>query len=81
MTLLFEQTCIWLKNDISIHLVQAFRKKMIDICKEEDKDKVYDALYIKKLFKNRQGDFIWFSEGVGKKRLIYFKNMAEYIIR
>ena len=31
--------------------------------------------------KIRYGDFIWFSEDVGKESLIYFKNMAEYIIR
>ena len=46
--MLFEQTCMWLENDISIHSVQEFRRKMIEICKEEDKDKVYDAQYIKK---------------------------------
>ena len=81
MTLLFEQTCMWLENDISIHLVQVFRKKMIEICKKEDKDKVYDARYVKKLLKNRHGDFIWFSKGIGNERLSYFKNMAENIIR
>ena len=81
MIMLFEQTCMWLENDISIHSVQEFRRKMIEICKEEDKDKVYDARYIKKLLKSRYCDFIWFSEEVGKESLIYFKNMAEYIIR
>ena len=81
MIMLFEQTCMWLENDISIHFVQEFRRKMIEICKEEDKDKVYDARYIKKLLKNRYCDFILFSEEVGKESLIYFKNMAEYIIR
>ena len=54
---------------------------MIEICKEEDKDKIYDARYIKQLLKSRYGDFIWFSEEVGKESLIYFKNMAEYIIK
>ena len=48
MIMLFEQTCMWLENNISIHSVQEFRRKMIEICKEEDKDKVYDAQYIKK---------------------------------
>ena len=81
MIMLFEQTGMWLENDISIHSVQEFRRKMIEMCKEEDKDKVYDARYIKKLLENRYGDFIWFSEEVGKESLIYFKNMAEYIIR
>ena len=52
IVMLFEQTCMWLENDISIHSVQEFRRKMIEICKEEDKDKVYDARYIKKLLKN-----------------------------
>ena len=52
MIMLFEQTCMWLENNISIHSVQEFRRKMIEICKEEDKDKVYDARYIKKLLKN-----------------------------
>ena len=31
--------------------------------------------------KIRYGDFIWFSEDVGKESLTYFKIMAEYIIR
>ena len=31
--------------------------------------------------KIQYGYFIWFSEDVGKESLIYFKNMAEYIIR
>ena len=52
MIMLFEQTCMWLENNISIHSVQEFRRKMIEICKEEDKDKVYNARYIKKLLKN-----------------------------
>ena len=51
MIMLFEETCMWLENN-SIHSVQEFRKEMIEICKEEDKDKVYDARYIKKLLKN-----------------------------
>ena len=52
MIMLFEQTCMWLENNISIHSVQEFRRKMIEICKKEDKDTVYDARYIKKLLKN-----------------------------
>ena len=79
--MLFEKTCIWLENDIGIHSVQEFRRKMIEICKEGDKDKVYNSWYIKNSLRNRCGDFIWFSEDVGKESLIYFKNMAEYIIR
>ena len=47
IVMLFEQTCMWLENDINIHSVQEFRRKMIEICKEEDKDKIYDARYIK----------------------------------
>ena len=54
---------------------------MTEIRKEEDKDKAYHAWNIKKLLKNQYGDFICFSEDVGKESLIYFKNMAEYIIR
>ena len=52
MILFFEQTCMWLENDVSIHSVQEFGRKMIEICKEEDKGKVDDARYIKKLLKN-----------------------------
>ena len=81
MILLFEQTRMWLENDVSIHSVQEFGRKMIEICKEEDKGKVDDARYIKKLLKNWYGGFIWFREDVGKESLIYFKSMAEYIIR
>ena len=47
MILLFKQTCMWLENDISIHSDQAFRRKIIEIRKEEDIDKVYNAWYIK----------------------------------
>ena len=54
---------------------------MIEICEKEDRDKDYDARYIKKLLKNCYGDFILFSEDVGIENLIYFKNIAEYIIR
>ena len=52
MIMLFEETCMWLENNISIHSVQEFSRKMTEICKEVDKDKVYDARYIKKLLKN-----------------------------
>ena len=52
MIMLFEETCMWLENNISIHSVQEFSRKMIEICKEVDKDKVYDARYIKKLLNN-----------------------------
>ena len=78
MIMLFEKTCMWLESDISIHSVQEFRRKMIERCKEEDKDKVYDARYIKKFRKNRHDNFIWFKEEVGKESLICFKNMTEY---
>ena len=71
---------MWLENDIGIHSVQAYRRKMIEICEKEGNDKVYNAWYIKKL-KNRCGDFIWFSEDVGKESFIFFKSMAEHIIR
>ena len=49
---------MFLENDNGIHLVQAFRRKLIEICKEEDKDKLYDTRYTKKLFKNRYEDFL-----------------------
>ena len=32
MTLLFEQTFMRLENDTVIHLFQAFRRKLIEIC-------------------------------------------------
>ena len=64
MNLLFCQTCMWLENDTSINSIQVFRRKMIEICEEEDKDKFYDAHYIRKLLKNRYRDFIWISEDV-----------------
>ena len=54
---------------------------MFEIYVEKDKYKTYDARYIKKLLKNRYRDFIMFSQNVGKESLIYFKNMAEYIIK
>ena len=58
MTRLFEKKIMFLENDNGIHLVQAFRRKLIEICKEEDKDKLYDTRYTKKLFKNRYEDFL-----------------------
>ena len=54
---------------------------MFEIYVEKDKYKAYDARYIKKLLENRYRDFIMFSENVGKESPIYFKNMAEYIIK
>ena len=54
---------------------------MFEIYVEKDKYKAYDDRYIKKLLKNRYRDFIMFSENVGKESPIYFKNMAEYIIK
>ena len=52
MIMLFEETCMWLENNISIHSVQEFSRKITEICKEVDKDKVYDARYIKSFSKN-----------------------------
>ena len=54
---------------------------MFEIYVEKDKYKAYDTRYIKKLLKNRYRNFIMFSQNVGKESLIYFKNMAEYIIK
>ena len=48
MIMFFEQTCMRHENDVSIRYVYEFERKMIEICKEEEKDKVYDARYIKK---------------------------------
>ena len=66
---------------LKIMSMQAFRGKMFEIYVEKDKYKAYDARYIKKLLKNRYRDFIMFSENVGKESPMYFKNMAEYIIK
>ena len=37
IVMLFEQTCMWLENDISIHSVQGFKRKMIEYARKKIK--------------------------------------------
>ena len=54
-----------------------FKKKVQEFSKDYE---AYDLRYLKKLLKDFYGSHISFSEELGKETLIYFIDMANFII-
>ena len=73
----FSKACDWLEGEMLPHSVTGFREKMMEFADGED---VYGVQYIKKLLKDQYQDHISFCCGPGGENLLYFKEMAEYLI-
>lgn len=71
------KTCDWLEDEASIHTLQEFMSKFKEVAQKND---VYDPKHVKTLLNDVYGDHIFFCEEPGKGNLIYFRNMADYII-
>lgn len=61
----------------TIHSIPEFRKKVQEFSRDIE---AYDSRYLKKLLKNRYGSHVFFSEENGKEGIIYFVDMANFII-
>ena len=60
------------------HSVTEFREKIMEFADGED---VYGVQYIKKLLKDRYQDHISLCCEPGRENILYFKQMAEYLIK
>lgn len=77
MKVVFEKACNWLEEEVEIISISQFEGKLKDIAQREE---VYDRRYLKKLLKDKYGDHILFSGKSGLETLIYFHDMANFII-
>lgn len=73
----FDKACKWLEDEVSIHSMPEFRQKVKEF---SGVNEPYDSRYLKKLLKDRYGSHISFSEENGKETIIYFLDMANFII-
>ena len=73
----FEKACKWLEDEATIHSMPEFKRKVQEFSGD---DEAYDSRYLKKLLKDSYGCHISFSEESGKETLIYFLDMANFII-
>ena len=73
----FEKAYQWLEAEITVHSIPDFTKKVWEFSTSNE---VYDSKYLKKLLKDCYGAHISFSDEPGKETLIYFLDMAIYLI-
>ena len=73
----FEKVCKWLEDEATIHLTPEFKEKVQDFSESYE---AYDSRYLKKLLKHSHSSHISFWEELGKETLIYFIDMANFII-
>ena len=76
LSLVFEGTCRWLEETVEIVSLKQFEDKL----KEKINGDIYCRKYLKKLLKDKYSHHIFFSERPGKDTLIYFHDMANFII-
>ena len=67
----------WLETEASIHTMSEFKTKVQEVSAD---DETYDSRYLKKLLKDHYGAHISFSDEPGRDTLIYFVDMANFII-
>ena len=73
----FQRAYEWLVSEIDLHSVKEIQDKM----KEQDNGQaVYGAQYIERLLTNRYQDHIYFCNEPRRENVVYFKEMADYLI-
>ena len=73
----FEEACDWLEEEIDIITVAQFEEKVKEIAQTEE---VHGRRYLKQMLKDKYKGHILFSEQPGLETLIYFHDMANFII-
>ena len=73
----FGEACDWLEEEIDPVTVAQFEDKVTQIAKKKE---VYGRRYLKQMLKDKYGVHIQFSEQPGLETLIYFHDMANFII-
>ena len=73
----FDQTCEWLENENNLFTLKDFESQMKVFA---DGEEVFGAKWIKKKLQEKYSDNIFFAEVAGRKNVIYFKDVASYIV-
>ena len=73
----FSKACDWLEEEALLHSVVELREKMMEFADGKD---VYRVQYIKKLLTNRYRVHITFCCEPRRENILYFKQMADYLI-
>ena len=75
----FNKLCLWLESEASTDLLplDELEEKMERF---SESNEAYSTNWLKKKLKYRYSDHLYFAEINGRKNVLYFKNMANYII-
>ena len=73
----FENACEWLESETVLDSVEEVRQKMNQYANGKT---VYGVQYIKKLLVDRYKQHISFCSEPGRENIVYFKEMADYLI-
>ena len=73
----FQRACDWLESEIVLHSVEEIQEKMKE---QVNGQAVYGVQYIKSLLTNRFQDHIYFCNEPEREKIVYFKEMADYLI-
>ena len=69
--------CDWLESEIVLHSVKGIQDKVKE---QVIGQAVYDVQYIKRLLTNKYQDHIYFCNEPGRENIVYFKEIADYLI-
>ena len=73
----FQRACDWLESGIVLHSVKKIQNK---IKEQINGQAVYGVQYIKRLLTNRYQGHIYFCNETERGKIVYFKEMADYLI-
>ena len=73
----FNALCKWLEREAELHTIRELHSKMIEISGSDD---VYSVKRLKQKLHDRYKDFVFFAEIDGRKNIVCFRNMANFII-
>ena len=77
----FERVCSWLESEAEVYSLSEIHEKMIEMTGSGDEsDNVYTQKWLKVKLKQRYGEHIVFSEDEGRSLLVYFHDVANYLI-
>ena len=80
----FNKLCLWLQSEASTELQEQIVTVLDELQEKMERfsesNEAYSTKWLKKKLKDRYSDHLYFAEINGRKNVLCFKNMANYII-
>ena len=74
----FNKLCLWLESEAGTDLL-TLDKLQEKMERFSESNEAYSTRWLKKKLKDRHSDHLYFAEINGRKNVVCFKNMANYI--